>query len=686
MKTISISDCCSGKSAVPIERVRYLAPELALSHANAFHTPIYALADYKKAIDFKCALQRRGGESLYGVKVGGVRSPSPVFQGLQAVGTSIAPGNTSTARSPVRSTVFSALTPGGLPGTSRFGATKPERGYRCPEGYQYGGRFTDSRLSTCGKQLFDIPGAIGQAIGRALSNSLTGGTGTATPGRRVGALAVTGEIIQSRAPQIPKVSAANRGARRTAVDGIVGAMSGVDTPYTRMVRRDGFVLEPVVSAGVLRTVPDNRDMEGATYITTAFSPDNIGVDELGLLSNTGIEKLTYVLSGGSTLSIEKARPLTVGERRKLGKTVNVASKIQNEKDPASRLRYVASEMGDGIRYTESFPELSDPNEIVEVKLPESGVKTLMRRWVFESFYRKGKKKKRPIETDSTPDGTVPSPSELIDNLSGAVRHLNSNGSLEFISPSLRAEALKRSQMYKTGKIKNGVILHERADGQTVFEIAPKERYEHLGAALSSELQRSMGLIAPKVRIAGKGERRSYLVGEAQDAMPNGSQSRSAARETMSAEDMLGIAISDWLLDSYKRNPSNIAPVVVSGKMRAVASMNPMSGLAEGSSTSNRKRLKVDFNTFFAEEQRNMYRDHFEKLQMQQRRKAVALFEKLIDRAQEFDFKEIRQRLAIDGQLSSPEKMHLQIVEGLYKSRLDRLKSSRAMFLTTLGLK
>jgi hypothetical protein len=169
-------------------------------------------------------------------------------------------------------------------------------------------------------------------------------------------------------------------------------------------------------------------------------------------------------------------------------------------------------------------------------------------------------------------------------------------------------------------------------------------------------------------------------------MPNGSQSRSAARETLSAEDMLGIAMSDWLLDAYKRNPSNIAPVVVSGKMRAVASTNPMSGLAEGSSTSNRKRLKVGFDAFFQEEQRNMYRNHFEKLQLQQRRKAILLFEKLIDRAQEFDFREVRQRLAINEMLSAPEKMHLQILEGLYKSRLDRLKSSKAMFLETLGLK
>ena len=82
----------------------------------------------------------------------------------------------------------------------------------------------------------------------------------------------------------------------------------------------------------------------------------------------------------------------------------------------------------------------------------------------------------------------------------------------------------------------------------------------------------------------------------------------------------------------------------------------------------------------------MYRKHFEKLQLQQRRTALMLFEKLIDRAQEFDFKEVRQRLAINERLSTPEKMHLQIVEGLYKARLNTLKSSKAILLQTLGLK
>ena len=51
----------------------------------------------------------------------------------------------------------------------------------------------------------------------------------------------------------------------------------------RMVRRDGFILEPVVSPKVLITIPDNRDMEGAAYILNANDVSTLGGEELGLL-------------------------------------------------------------------------------------------------------------------------------------------------------------------------------------------------------------------------------------------------------------------------------------------------------------------------------------------------------------------------------------------------------------------
>lgn len=627
-------------------------------------------------------MQRHGGKKDYEFKVGLTGSSSRLLQGGQAIGTAIAPGNTSAFRNPVRSTAFSILTPGGgnIPGGAGFGALKPERGYRCPEGYQYGGRFTDSRFSTCGKQLFDIPGAIGRAIGRALTAGAGQNIVQTTTGRRVGALAVDGEVIQSRAPQIPKVSAANRGKRVAAVTDLVSQLGAAVDPYTRMVRRDGFILEPVVGASVLRTVPDNRDMEGATYIMSAMSPDVMGKDEMGLLSNTGVESVVYALNGGSSISLSKARPLTVGERRKLGKTISAAEKMPDTDDPTSKLRFIADEMGDALAYNEKFVGIANPNEIVSTKIPGGERKQNIRRWMLESFYKKRKASKRqtaPVEMTAS--------EEKISDLASAVRHLNNGGSIENISANIRSEAVKRSTLYKTGKIKNGVILHERADGQTVFEIESSKDFQQLGAAFSSELQRSMGLIAPKVRLSGNGRRRPYMVGETQDIEAESVQRRNTPAVELPAEDILGIAIADFLTDTTGRNPSNISPVAVAGQMRAVASINPGAGFPGMSQAEIKARKQATLNEFFNQKQRATYAQYFAKLQSAQRKKALALYQQLLDRAQEFDFARFKQSLSVDGKLSDAEKVHLEIMGAIFKQRLNNLKSSSGLLKKILGL-
>jgi hypothetical protein len=628
-------------------------------------------------------MQRSGGKRDYSVKVGVTGSESRILQSLQGLGSAITPGNFSNVRSPVRSRIYSALTPGGGRGVpGGFGALKPERGYRCPEGYQYGGRFTDSRFSTCGKQLFDLPGIIGRTIAQALRGTARPSAFQQVAGRQVAAMSVTGDIIQSRAPQIPKVSTANRPRRTTEVQKIVGQMADVNDAYMRMVRRDGFVLEPVVTPAVLRTVPDNRDMEGATFIMNALTDDVIGNDELGLLSNTGVENVTYVLSGGSTISIGKARPLTVGERRKLGKTISAAEKMRKTDDPVARLRFVTQEMGDAIAYEENFKGIKNPNDMITVNLPAGRGKRTMRRWHYDAFYRKRKKSNmvaRATQLEAVPED------EKIKDLASAVRHLNNGGSLENIAATVRSEAIKRSNMYKTGKIKNGVILHERADGQTVFEITPDNQYEHLGAAFASELQRSMGLAAPKVRLSGAGKKRNYMLGEAQDVEPMSQQERATDIASLPPEDVLGIAISDFLTDARDRNPSTIAQVRIGGRMRAVASMNPNAGLAGLSAQEIRQRRQLQLNEFFNRRQQATYEQYFRNLKEQQRRKALALFEQLMDRASDFDYRRFQQQLAVDGMLSEAEKLHLRIVEQIFEQRIEILKASSGVFKQIMGL-
>ena len=682
MKTTVFSDCCPDSALKPITRVRHISPSIVISRPNVFLERLPSSDGRTNAIAYKCSMQRTGGKRDYEFKVGLTGSSSRLLQGIQAVGTSVTPGNISNLRNPVRSSIYSALTPGGgnLPGGAGFGALKPERGYRCPEGYQYGGRFTDSRFSTCGKQLFDIPGAIGRAIGQALRAGSGRGIAQTTSGRRVGALAVSGDIIQSRAPQIPKVSAANRGRKTSAVNELISQIGGAVDPYTRMVRRDGFVLEPVVSAAVLRTVPDNRDMEGATYILSALTPETIGNDEMGLLSNTGVDSIVYALNGGSSISLSKARPLTVGERRKLGKTISAAEKMSKTDDPTARLQFISGEMGDALAYNEKFIGISNPNEIISAIIPGGERKQNIRRWMLESFYKKRKKPKKGQEVVD-----VISEDERIKDLASAVRHLNNGGSIENVSATIRSEAVKRSTLYKSGKIKNGVILHERADGQTVFEIESTKDFEQLGAAFASEVQRSMGLIAPKVRIAGSGRRRPYMIGETQDVEADSVQKRGASAAELPAEDILAIAIADFLTDTTGRNPSNISPVSVAGQMRGVSSVNPGAGLPGMSAAEIRGRRQISLNEFFNRKQRAAYEQYFAKLQSAQRKKALVLYQQLLDRAQDFDLARFKQRLSNDGMLNDAERIHLDIMGKIFQQRLNTLKSSSGSLKKILGL-
>ena len=705
MQTHLISDCCGDKADSALYKTRYLSPQLAIARPNIFLTQVPLSGGDNAAVNFKCKMQRRGGKRTYEVKVGSITSDSRFLQSLQGAGSAALPGNLTSLRSPGRSVASSVLTPGGgsslhLPhvnplrglgsalasrlNLSPFGPMKPTRGFRCPEGYQFGGRFTDERYSTCGKQLFDLPGAIGRAIGRSLRDVTRAGIGRqSTSSGRVTALSVAGIPIQSRAPQIPKVGKLNAGQQAGEVANLVEQMSSVTEPYTRLVRRDGFVLEPVVSAAVLRTVPDNRDMEGATFVTTALTPDTIGKDELGLLSNTGVNSVAYVLPGGSTLKITKARPLTVGERRKLGKVVSQSQEVRSSDNPIAPLEFISNEMGDAIAFEQNFAGIKGPNDIVSARLAGEQSKRQMRRWEFEVFGKRRTPKVRDTGAETQLEALPEN--EQITDLAAAVRHLNAGGSIENVSATIRSEAVKRSAMYKTGKIKNGVIVHERADGQTVFEIQPKSDFEHLGAALASEVQRAMGLNAPKVRLTGSGRRRGYMLAEAQDIDSTARQIRRTAPGALPPEDILGLAIADFLTDTRDRNPSNIAPVKIGGQMRAIASINPSAGLSGLSTAEIRTRRELDLNEFFNRKQRSTYTTYFENLQEKQRQRALQLFNQLLDDAQTFNFKKFIEFLSEDGKLSDAEKIHLQVVQSIFENRIEQLKTSSDTFKKLLGL-
>ena len=638
----------------------------------------------KHLLEYKAVIYRIGWKPEE--KVGAIGSGSTIGQSIQGVASIALPGDISEVRSPVRSRLYSALIPGGggriLPRVP--GVVKPERGYRCPEGFQFGGRFTDNRYSTCGQMLFDLF-TLGARIG-AVADLPTARRTRLTQDVNVTPVRGPGlderSMLISRAAQIPKVGAENKAKRSSGVSAVSDSILGTPSGTAVMVRRDGFLMKPVVSAAVLRTVPDNRNMEGAAYILSAQSPDLIGKDELGLLSNTGITTLQYVLPSGVKLKLEKTRPLSVGERRKLGRTVNEAASMDLNTDPAARLKAVAAESGGGISYSEDLGSIDKPNDLIT----PSGSKTPVRRWVYESFTKKSPKaqrvEKEPAKETATDDSKL---TDKITALKDAVDHLDNNGDPNDVAPNILLPAMAKTGAFATNKLSNGVTIHERSDGKAFYEIASKSSFEHLGARVSSDIQSALGLKAPSVTFVGEGTRRPYLLAHPRNAVGNRGVQGGVSLSKVDPDEMIKLAASDWLTDVRDRNPANMVAVRQGETNSVTATSNRLAGLAGLSTSEISQRQKLGLDKMFTDARRGVYGSAFKELSASQQKMIVNQLDEIISRAAGFNWDEYISRLMIDGKLSGAEKAHLNAIRAVYDQRLETLRTSKSQFLKNVGV-
>jgi hypothetical protein len=120
-------------------------------------------------------------------------------------------------------------------------------------------------------------------------------------------------------------------------------------------------------------------------------------------------------------------------------------------------------------------------------------------------------------------------------------------------------------------------------------------------------------------------------------------------------------------------------------MRAIASINPSAGLSGLTTTEMRSRRQMDINAFFNRKQRATYLAYFTSLQEKQKRRALELYEKMLEQADKFDFNKFSSNLARDGKLSEAEKIHVRILGSIYKSRIEQLKNSSSVLKQSLGL-
>lgn len=658
-----MNDCC--KEEVFIARIKfnfdpYTKPEPIRSY----------FASKQQVVDFKAMSMRNGLTKKISDKK---RAFNETEVKRSALARLAIPGDIDPIRSPVRSAVYRTITPG-LPGTPSIGAPSREgRGYRCPEGYQYGGRFTDSRLSTCGAKLFDIPSPLGMAIS-AIRREMRISRPEEVTGTPLGGGQYPDSMIDSRKPQIPKVSNDNPNAVAQQNKKLMREMTLHREKVSRMIRRDGFVLEPVVSPKVLRAIPDNRDMEGAIYLMSAFGPPDIGNDELGMLSNTGIKKITYVTPSGSTFSLQKNRQLTVGERRKLGKTVTQAMAQNNSKDPSARLKFLANEMGDGIGYTESFQNVKNPNEVVNGKP----------RWSSLAFKpSSGGKLPKSEGTENIEKEGRSSGSKKIESIDAALEAIANGEPLSLISPKVMPEVLARSKQIKKSKINSQQVMLTVGEEKYLEYIRPK-KYQHLGERFASELQEHLGLSSPDIIFSSQpGDIRRYIRQDVEAVIPGSKFNPNMVLKDFRPEDVARMLISDFLTDQRQRELSSVYALDGPNGITPVMAGNTTSGLTDLSEIEITERMNMSINDFYDTDKQINYSDYYKELKIEQQIAFRNFIDQLLRRATSFKMKELIARLGLDG-LTAGEKSHLNIINRIFESRVKILASQKKNLISMLG--
>ena len=329
-------------------------------------------------------------------KVGIVGSGSAAGQAVQAVGSFLLPGDISDFRSPIRSQIYETLTPGGgrgLPSARRLvrrGSSGARNKYRCPPGFQKGGTFTNKTYSTCGAQVLALPNTGPGSLNADAQRALADLARDASIVRSVGELRSNSNpyaiIRAAQIPFAPKKGSPTR--RQISTDLILGRIFDGETFGPRFVRRDGVILEPMVSEEFLRGLDEFDDMVDGSLVTT-YDEGILGLDSLrtfgtGLRDNyiaipdVGVAKISRV---GGELSPE-TREGTI-------RAFNTSVESRSPDVTAPLMSFIDSsdgkfdiEFGDVVnnRYVKASEE---QNELVEVIA--GNVRKFVPKWVYNTF-------------------------------------------------------------------------------------------------------------------------------------------------------------------------------------------------------------------------------------------------------------------------------------------------------------
>lgn len=598
------------------------------------------------------------------VKSGLVGSHSRITQAVEGAASYAVPGDMSRVRNPVRSTAYRAATPGGGSDNDRLGRAigvvrrAASRAMRCPVGYENGGQFTSRNLVGCGKRLFDIPGGADDNLGRV-------GLGVRYGfGRIIGG---GGNVTDPLLIRTPRTGGLKVKERDAAVGAAIKFLSETDAPDV-MIRRDAVVMRPLVSIPDLsaRKYRNNPDMDGATMVLRAATPNKINDRDIALLSNGKVSSVVYALPGGSSLRVDTTRDLTVGDRRRINGALRTAQR--DDMNVGDNLRSVVEKSNGSLAYREDFKNIKAPNDLIEITKDGKTVRQV-RRWVYETYLKDGKDgwQTRSLVAKGSDETTSSS-------LNDAIVALDAGKDPQSIPPKLLPQALRQSSFER--RQANGVTEYVR-DGKSYVETPAGGDYGHINRRVASDVHSTLGLTSPKVAFLGEGKRRRSLI-EAPDTAGNGTVSSSANYEP---GDVVRAAIADYLLDKPDRRVTDLVGVGSADRVAAVLTNNT-SDLTAGNVES---RMNMSVDDFYPDPPQPWFKRRMDLLTPAQREILFGEIDEVIKAARKFNWDDYVTRLSLDGELSTGEKAHLAALRRLFETRLKNLSDQRGALAARMGL-
>lgn len=212
--------------------------------------------------------------------------------------------------------------------------------------------------------------------------------------------------------------------------------------------------------------------------------------------------------------------------------------------------------------------------------------------------------------------------------------------------------------------------------EQLFLYEKPQRFQHLAERFASDVQQHLGLESPDIIFADKpGETRKFLRQDVVAAIPGGTFNPDAKFNELEPRDVAALAIADFLTDQRERPGSSIYTIDTPDARRLVAGQNATSGLIELSKIEITKRMKMRLDEFYSGQLSPSYSDYYQALKAEQRIIFMKYLTQLINRARSFDPAKFRDSVGQYG-LSEGERIHLNIVEKLFDTRLEVLSNQK----------